>query len=514
MVLSAPPASFTFECSFAGPNDVDTDWLFVPVFEGDPSEERDGGLALDEVVRVRRSSRFSGKRFEHVIGVPSQGSLKAGALVLIGAGPAAEFDAEVARRLGSAAVLLGRTRGVCRLALAHRVPLGPSGKALSLQEWAEAWTEGLTLGGFDPARYRTTDGAHRHPQVVVLAVPARSEGERGEVEAGVARGRVISGCANIARHLVNEPGNLLTPRVLADQARAAAEGTALHVRVLDETEIAALRMGLLAGVARGSHEQPRVIVMDHAPQAAPPAPVLGLVGKGVTFDSGGISIKTSAGMDRMKDDMSGGAAVIAAMRAISLLGIPLHVIGVIPAVENMPSGRALKPGDVLHAASGRTVEVIDTDAEGRLILGDALWYAVRLGATHLVDIATLTGSCAVALGKTTTGLFGQPEDWAERVLRIANREGERCWPLPLFDDYRELLKSEIADTTNVGGKYGGAISAALFLSEFTEARPWVHLDIAGTAWNDETRPYMPKGPTAVGVRTLTRLAGEMVLAKR
>jgi leucyl aminopeptidase len=200
---------------------------------------------------------------------------------------------------------------------------------------------------------------------------------------------------------------------------------------------------------------------------------------------------------------------VAALRAISLLGLPLHVVGVVPSVENMPSGGAIRPGDVLRAASGRTVEVIDTDAEGRLILGDALWYAQRLGATHLVDIATLTGSCAIALGKTTSGVFGRPDAWVGEVRRVADDAGDRCWPLPVFDDYRDLLKSEIADTVNVGGRYGGAITAALFVGEFAGGLPWAHLDIAGTAWNDEAKPYAPKGPTGVGVRTLTALAVAM-----
>jgi leucyl aminopeptidase len=208
----------------------------------------------------------------------------------------------------------------------------------------------------------------------------------------------------------------------------------------------------------------------------------------------------------MKDDMAGGAAVVAAMRAIALLQAPLRVIGVVPSTENMPGGRAIKPGDVLTSASGKTVEVINTDAEGRLILGDALWYAQRAGATHLVDLATLTGACVVALGRSTSGLFGTPEPWVELVRRTAERAGDRCWPMPVFEDYREQIKSEIADMTNTGGRPAGAITAALFLKEFTGGLPWAHLDIAGTAWADEARPYQPKGPNGVGVRTITELA--------
>jgi leucyl aminopeptidase len=234
--------------------------------------------------------------------------------------------------------------------------------------------------------------------------------------------------------------------------------------------------------------------------------VLALVGKGITFDTGGISIKPSDNMDKMKDDMSGGAAVLCAMAALSRLNAPVRCIGVVPTTENMPGGRAMKPGDILTSAEGKTVEVLNTDAEGRLILGDALWYARKLGATHLVDIATLTGACVVALGKTTSGLFGRPDRWVDAVKTASDRAGDRSWPMPVFDDYKDLLKSEIADFTNTGGRAGGAISAALFIKEFVGELPWVHMDIAGTAWAEEAKPYQPKGATGVGVRTLAELA--------
>jgi leucyl aminopeptidase len=237
--------------------------------------------------------------------------------------------------------------------------------------------------------------------------------------------------------------------------------------------------------------------------------VLGLVGKGITFDTGGISIKPALDMDRMKDDMAGGAAVACAMRAIAALGVPLRVIGVVPIAENMPGGRAVKPGDVLKSASGKTVEVVNTDAEGRLILGDGLWYAQKLGATHLVDIATLTGAISVALGRLTTGLFGTPDTFVEHVRALAERAGDRAWPLPLFEEYKDDLRSEVADMINTAGRLGGAITAAMFLKEFTGGLPWIHLDIAGTAWADDNKPFMPKGPTGVGVRTLVALADAM-----
>jgi leucyl aminopeptidase len=322
----------------------------------------------------------------------------------------------------------------------------------------------------------------------------------------VERGRVLGECTNMARELSNEPGNVLTPRAFADRAAMLAKEAGLGVEVLDERQIADLKMGLLLGVARGSDQPPRVIVLRHEPKNARGGVVLGLVGKGITFDTGGISIKPSENMDKMKDDMSGGAAVISAMIALARLKAPIACIGVVPATENMPGGRAMKPGDILTSAEGKTVEVLNTDAEGRLILGDALWYARQMGVTHLVDVATLTGACVVALGKTTSGLFGRPAGWVEHVRQASERAGDRSWPMPIFDDYKELLKSEIADFTNTGGRAGGAISAALFIKEFVGDLPWVHMDIAGTAWAEEAKPYQPKGATGVGVRTLAELA--------
>jgi leucyl aminopeptidase len=249
-----------------------------------------------------------------------------------------------------------------------------------------------------------------------------------------------------------------------------------------------------------------VIVIKHNPPGAPPTPVLGLVGKGVTFDSGGISIKPADGMDRMKSDMSGGAAVAAAMAAVARLAIPRRIVAVIPMSENMPGGRATRPGDVLTGAGGKTVEIINTDAEGRLILGDALWHAQQLGVTHLVDVATLTGAVVVALGKHVSGLFANDDTWADAVLAAGARAGDRLWRMPIYEEARDQLKSEIADLVNSAGRPGGAVTGAAFLNEFVTGRPWVHLDIAGTAWAEEKKAYQPKGPTGVAVRTLIELA--------
>jgi len=508
--MPSPAIDPSFPISFLRLSETHAGWAAVPLFEDEDPGTLAGDPALAAgVARAVAATGFVARRFEALVVPADEKEFKADALVLLGAGKVDEFTPDVARRLASTCALLARGRGASSVALLHRSGAGPTA-SLAASIWAEAWAEGATLAEFDPGRYKTAEEERKAMPPVTLVWPGLPEAERGGARSAASRGQLVVRCANLARDLVNEPGNLLPPRLLAERARSLADGTSLRVEVLEEPALHELGMGLLLGVARGSHEPPRLILVEHAPAGAPASPVLGFVGKGVTFDAGGISIKTAGGMDRMKDDMAGGAAVLAALRAISLIDIPLRVIGVVPSVENMPSGRALKPGDVLRGASGRTVEVLDTDAEGRLILGDALWYARQLGATHLVDVATLTGSCGIALGKTTTGLFGRPDDWADRVRALAEERGERSWRLPLVDEYKELLKSEIADTVNVGGRYGGSITAALFLMEFAgEDRPWVHLDIAATAWNDEARPYLPKGPTGVGVRTLTALAAAM-----
>jgi leucyl aminopeptidase len=265
-------------------------------------------------------------------------------------------------------------------------------------------------------------------------------------------------------------------------------------------------MRLILGVGQGSAVPPELVVLRYEPAGAPQSPVLGLVGKGITFDTGGISIKPADGMERMKGDMAGGAAVAAAMTALGALGVSRKVIGVIPIAENMPGGRAVRPGDVVRGANGTTVEILNTDAEGRLVLGDALWYARERGATHLVDIATLTGAVVVALGKHVSGLFGRPDDWVAAVREAANRAGDRVWPMPIYEEAREQLNSDIADVANTGGRVGGAVTAAAFLAEFAGDGPWAHLDIAGTSWAETRAPHQPKGPTGAGVRALINLA--------
>ena len=492
--------------------DVDVEMLIVPWFE---RESLGAFGTLDRAVggelsRALASKEFSARPFDLFVTPIVDRSWKAKRVAFVGAGPEPAYESSLARKIATASAYASRQRRVSSLAFVLRSGLPDPSGDVDVAGLVQAIAEGLTLAEFDGATYKTGESSLGAPPRLAIAVPEMSDmspESAPRLEAAVSRGRLLAECSNLARELSNEPGNTLTPREFATRAANLASEAGVNVDVLDEQQIADLGMGLLLGVARGSSEPPRLMVFRHTPAGVPAnAPVLGLVGKGVTFDTGGISIKPADGMERMKDDMAGGAAVVCAMRAISLLGAPIRVVGVVPAVENMPGGRAIKPGDILKSAEGKTVEVINTDAEGRLILGDGLWYARKLGATHLVDVATLTGAIVVALGKLTSGVFGTPDWWVEQVRRVGARAGDRMWPMPLPADYFEQLKSDIADFTNTGGRPGGSITAALFLKEFTGGLPWAHLDIAGTAWAEEARPYLPKGPSGVAVRTLTELA--------
>jgi leucyl aminopeptidase len=479
--------------------DVDTDVLFLPVFEGeDPGELLDGmnEAGVEAIRRAISTKEFQAKPYELFI-LPVVAGWRAARVALIGCGRLEEAGMERLRRVASAAALSARQRRFARIGFLNR-------GLDNATDSAQAITEGLVLASYSGDRYKSGErGGPPAERTVLVDHPAA---DAAAIERAVERGCVLAESCNIARDLCNEPSNVLTPSVFADRAAAIGRSASLSVQVLDEDELARLRMGLLLGVGRGSAEPPRMIVLRYDPPGAPVAPVLGLVGKGITFDTGGISIKPADGMEKMKDDMAGGAAVIGALRAIALLKAPIRVIGVVPTAENMPGGRAIKPGDVLTGGSGKTVEVINTDAEGRLILGDGLWYAQELGATHLVDVATLTGACVVALGRAASGLFGQPDAWVDVIRKVSQRSGDRCWPMPLYDEYADQLRSEIADMMNTGGRPAGACTAAMFLKEFAGGLPWAHLDVAGTAWIDDAKPWLAKGPTGVAVRTLAELA--------
>ena len=500
MILS--PGTAALSLSPQLPAEVETDLLIVPVFDADRLNDVPGleAAAGGHIHRALDAGELQGRPYEYFV-TPLTG-WKAPRVALVGAGPRAEFDTARLRRIATAAALGARLRRVRRIAWLIRGDL-PAAAAVQVS------AEGLGLAAFSIDRYKSAEKAGPPVEEIIVIVRGTGAAELGPA---LERGRILADACNAARELCNEPSNILTPRVFAERAQEVARNTSLQVDILDEKALEQLKMGLLLGVGQGSVEPPRMIVLTHLPRAgsgknaAAAGPVLGLVGKGITFDTGGISIKPAEGMDRMKTDMTGGAAVIAAMRAISLLDAPIKVIGIIPAAENMPGGRAIKPGDVLTGAGGKSVEVINTDAEGRLVLGDALWYAQERGATHLVDVATLTGACVVALGKVASGLFGQPDAWVDVVRRASDLAGDQCWPMPLFDEYAEQLKSEIADMINSGGRPAGACTAAMFLKEFAGGLPWAHLDIAGTAWAEDNKPWQPKGPTGVAVRTLAELA--------
>jgi leucyl aminopeptidase len=501
--MSVPAVPSPVRLSVDSPASIDTDLLVIPMFEGETRAPMDGldGAAAGEVSHALSTGEAAGRPFE-LFFTPLVRDWKARRVALAGAGHSQSFDLERLRRLAAAAVLAARQRRLTRVAFVVRHPEDARPPFTDAQA-AQAVAEGLMTAGYDAGLYKTGDKGGLPPADVVVVVPGA---HASELAAAVERGAVLGTSCNVAKHLCDEPSNVLTPSVFAEREAGIARDAGLAVDVLDEQAISRLGMGLLLGVAKGSAEPPRVVVLRHEPAGAPSTPVLGLVGKGITFDTGGISIKPADGMERMKDDMAGGAAVICAMRAISLLHAPMRVVGVVPMTENMPGGRAIKPGDVLTGASGKTVEVINTDAEGRLILGDGLWYAQQLGATHLVDVATLTGACVVALGKAASGLFGTPDAWRDTVQATAALAGDRCWPLPLYDEYSEQIRSDVADIMNSGGRPAGACTAAMFLKEFAGNRAWCHLDIAGTAWAEEGKPYLAKGATGVAVRTLAELA--------
>ncbi len=365
---------------------------------------------------------------------------------------------------------------------------------------ARAIAEGAILGLYSFLKYKLPEVADMERLVVVV----RNSGDASGVQEAVATAVVLAEATNLARDMVNEPANYMTPSRMAEMALDLGSTYGFEVTVLGKEEMATLGMGALLGVASGSAEAPKFIRMDYT-AAGGDAARIALVGKAITFDSGGISIKPSEGLAEMKDDMAGGAAVIATMSAVARAGAPANVTGLVPATENLLGSRAYRPGDVLRAMNGKTIEVISTDAEGRLALADAISYAVKEGLAPLVDVATLTGACQVALGKTYSGVFSNNQELADRFLGAAARAGERMWQLPLADEYRDMNKSLIADIKNVGNRHGGAITAALFISEFTGDVPWLHVDIAGTSNSAKDNGVIVKGATGVAVRTMYEL---------
>jgi leucyl aminopeptidase len=481
--------------------DVEADALVVTIYEGEKAG--DGALKeLDErtngiISEMLGSDEMRGKQGDMVY-VYRPGNIRAQRLLLVGAGKREDYSLDTVRKVTGSAARFLRGKGARSMAILRR-------SQLDLGKAVQAATEGAILALFEPDMYKTQNKEERRIDELILVAAAPGNHE-SELAAGVERGRVIAEAVNMARELSNEPSSVLTPTELAERAREVATRFGLDIDVLDESRMKELGMGALLGVARGSDEPAKLIVLRYTPDESEPmgndADVIAVVGKGITFDSGGISIKPAEGMEKMKYDMSGAAATLAVMRALAQLKPRVNVIGVMPTTENMPSGRAYKPGDVLRAMSGKTIEVINTDAEGRLILADAITYARKLGATRIIDLATLTGAVSIALGPVNVAALTNDQAFVDEVRAAAREVGERFWQLPMDDDYRDMIKSDIADIKNSAGRYAGTITAGWFLREFADDTPWVHLDIAGTAWENERKPHMAKGPTGVAIRTL------------
>jgi leucyl aminopeptidase len=417
-------------------------------------------------------------------------------VLLAGAGKREKFDAAALRKLAGAAVRFLKGKGVRSLVFALD-------DGLNGAEHVEAVARGVILAAWEPDRLKSKK--EQKPSEVETVTLA-AENSDPTLDAALERGQALAQAENVARDIAVEPPNLLNPTVMAAHARAVAEANGLEFDLLDQNRMRQMGMGALLGVAQGSAEPPALMVMRYKPENGSGSPHLGLVGKGVTFDTGGISIKPAEGMEKMKYDMAGGAAVIAAMQAVARLKPPIAVTGIVPAVENMPGGKAQRPGDIVASLSGKTIEILNTDAEGRLILADAITYAKQLGCTHLVDAATLTGAIVVALGHVSTGVFSNDDQLVERWMHAANDAGEKMWRMPVDDEYMDQLKTVYADIQNIGGRWGGACTAAMFLKEFAGETPWVHLDIAGTAWLDDAKPWMAKGPTGLPVASFVTLA--------
>jgi len=462
--------------------------------------QADSMLAVQDgwLAELRASGEFTGKLYETAV-LHRPAGLEAKRLVVIGAGKAEKFSPVELRRAAGTLVRSLKGKGVRSIAL-----LLEAGRTST--EHVQAAAEGAVVGGWEPDKYKSDPNKDSAVPKSIDSFTVVVPGAGSSLADALERGRIIAESQNFARDLVNEPANKLTPGVLAEAARQMASEENLEFEVLDREEMTRLGMGSLLGVSLGSAEPPFLIVVKYKPSQPSSTEQLALVGKGVTFDTGGISIKPSDGMEKMKYDMAGAAAVLGAMRALAQLKPPVAVTAYVPTVENMVSDRAQRPGDIVTAMSGKTIEVLNTDAEGRLILADAITYANRNGATHIVDAATLTGAIGIALGHYNIGAFTNNQELLNKFLAASAAAGEKTWQLPMDEEYKEYLKCAFADLPNIGGRYAGSITAAWFLREFADPTPWVHLDIAATAWLDEGKSWISKGPSGVAVRSFVSLA--------
>ncbi|TGU71688.1 leucyl aminopeptidase [Geomonas terrae] len=480
------------EVSVANPLQYETPALVVGCFEDEQDQlflELDAALG-GLLQRLAESREFSGKKGTSRL-IHTLGKFPAERLLLVGLGKKKELGRERLRQAAGNAVQALRTARVASFGSAlHRAGELPDG--------IEAVAVGMLLGSYSFDLYKTKEKEQRFSFDTATVLVA-SEAELDEQRQAAGRAEILCEAVALARDLVSHPGNVVTPVYLADTARELADRNGLECRIYEQDELEQMGMNALIGVGKGAAIAPRLIVLQyHGGKGRPTV----LVGKGITFDSGGISIKPGAGMEAMKTDMAGSAAVLGTMEAAARLRLPVNLVGIIPTAENMPDGNAFKPGDVLTSLSGTTIEITNTDAEGRLILCDALHFAQQFKPAAMVDLATLTGACVVALGHEASGLMGNDQRLIDSLRRAGEESGERVWPLPLWEEYGEVMKSDIADLKNAGSRDGGSITAGWFLKQFVGETRWAHLDIAGTAWNDKPRPYAPKGATGVGVRLL------------
>ena len=463
-----------------------------------------------------KSGEFTGRLGQvSVLHVAPGERLRAKRAVLIGLGKRKDVSLEKLRQATGTAAKATRALGAKSFVVPVQDPathLTALPAASRMREAAQALVEGALLALYQFTTYRTERKEELKP-VRQMTLVVNAPRALAEAQQGVRQGRVIGEATTFVRDLSNHPANVVTPTYIATEAKKIAKEGRVRCMVLDRSQMQRLGMAAVLGVAQGSHEPPKFVILDYQGGRRAERPVV-LVGKTITFDSGGISLKPADNMEQMKADMTGGAAVLATIRAAARLRLPLHVIGIIPATENMPGGRAIKPGDILTSLSGKTIEVINTDAEGRLILADGLTYATRYKPAALVDIATLTGACAVALGNHAIGVLGNNEDLIGELKAAGEQCGERAWQLPLWEEYYEQIKSDVADMKNTGGRPGGTITAAAFLSKFVGDSVWAHLDIASTDWSDRERAYIPKGATGVGTRLLIQFLCNRANGKR
>jgi leucyl aminopeptidase len=484
---------------------IKCDAIVVNHYEGMKRPEGDAAAADKAlggaITQLIKQGDIKGKPNEITL-IHSLGKLPAARIVVAGLGKKKELSTNKIRSAVAETCRYLRGKGVGSAASGVQ---GAGVNDIKTGEAVEAMTEGALLGLYTFRRH-ITQKENNFGEIKNFIIIGK---EKGALEKTIGKGQILAEAANRARDMVNEPANFMTPKTMAEAARQLAATYGLKVEVLEREKMKELGMGGLLGVSQGSQQPPRFIILGYRGRPSDEIDVT-LVGKGITFDSGGIDIKPSEGMEEMKGDMAGGASVMATLAALAQLKPKINVTALVPATENLPSGTAMKPGDIISAMNGKTIEVLNTDAEGRLILADALSYAKKTGAKAIIDVATLTGACHVALGSVCSGAFTNDQALADKVIAAGKETGELMWQLPMYEEYKEQLKSDVADIKNIGNRWGGAITGAKFLEEFVDKTPWVHLDIAGTYYTDKEKGYITKGATGIPVRTLINLVLAMV----